>query len=86
MENFMKSNSFSTWTMKHLVIDNEGDVSDGNVIVSVPDKCGTWFRVTCEETKTNITPVSCSCGHDHCKHQVEARAQGKRKYTSALAS
>jgi len=84
MENFMKSNSFSTWTMKHLVIDNEGDVSDGNVIVSVPDKCGTWFRVTCEETKTNITPVSCSCGHDHCKHQDVVTAFYNRIYKSTI--
>ncbi len=74
---FKNNNSFSTWAMKHLAINED---EQGNVIVSCPDKDGRWYRIVCEETKTNITPVSCSCGHDHCKHQAAVTAFYARIY------
>src|SRR6266705_108426 len=74
---FANNNSFTAWSMKHLSIDmNE----QGNVIVSVPDTNGTWSHVTCLESKTNITPVTCSCGHDHCQHQAVVTAFYARIY------
>ena len=62
---FANNNSFTAWSMKHLSITED---EQGNVIVSCPDKDGRWYHVTCQESKTNITPVSCSCGHENCAH------------------
>jgi|SRR5712672_516218 len=74
---FANNNSFSTWAMKHLAINED---EQGNVIVSCPDKDGRWYRIVCEETKTNITPVTCSCGHENCKHQAVVTAFYARIY------
>jgi|SRR5712672_3095888 len=80
---FKNNNSFIAWSMKHLSINED---EQGNVIVSVPDTNGTWSHVTCSETKTNITPVSCSCGHENCKHQAVVTAFYARIYKQPAAA
>src|SRR6266480_4060604 len=68
---FYSNNSFSSWAMKHLSID---ETDDSQVLVHVPCQDGRWYHVTCLESKTNITPANCSCGRDHCKHQAVVTA------------
>jgi|SRR2546421_10885038 len=62
---FKNNNSFTVWACNHLSISED---AQGNPIVSVPDANGTWNNVTCLESKTNIVPVSCSCGKHSCRH------------------
>ncbi len=74
---FYSNNSFSSWAMKHLSID---ETDDSQVLVHVPCQDGRWYHVTCLESKTNITPANCSCGRDHCKHQAVVTAFYSRFY------
>jgi len=65
VQNFA-THSFSAYAAKNIRIDED----NAGLIALVPDQSGRWMTVRCEETKTAVTPVSCSCGHDHCKHQA----------------
>jgi hypothetical protein len=73
VQNFA-SHNFSNYALKNIRIDQDAN----GLIALVPDQSGRWMTVHCEETRTAVTPVSCSCGHDHCKHQaVVASFYGK---------
>ena len=60
------SNTFAAYTASHLRIDEDAN----GLIALVPDQSGRWMTVRCAESKTSVTPISCSCGKSNCKHQA----------------
>src|SRR5437773_9616607 len=73
VQNFA-SHNFSNYALKNIRIDEDAN----GLIALVPDQSGKWVTVRCAESKAAVTPTSCSCGHDHCKHQaVVASYYGK---------
>ena len=73
VQNFA-SHNFSNYALKNIRIDEDAN----GLIALVPDQSGKWMTVRCEESATEVVPTSCSCGHDHCKHQaVVASYYGK---------
>jgi hypothetical protein len=73
VQNFA-SHNFSNYALKNIRIDEDNN----GLFCQVPDQSGCWMTVRCEETKTAVTPTSCSCGKSNCKHQaVVASYYGK---------
>jgi hypothetical protein len=65
VQNFA-SHNFSAYAAKNIRIDEDAN----GLIALVPDQSGKWMTVRCAESKTAVTPVSCSCGKSNCKHQA----------------
>ena len=80
---FKNNNSFTVWACNHLSISED---AQGNPIVSCPDTNGHWYQVNCEESRTSITPTSCSCGKSNCKHQTVVASFYARMYKQPVVS
>src|SRR5439155_14430187 len=65
VQNFA-SHNFSNYAAKNIRIDEDAN----GLIALVPDQNGKWMTVRCAESKTAVTPTSCSCGKHDCKHQA----------------
>jgi uncharacterized Zn finger protein len=75
VQNFA-THSFSSYALKNIRIDEDAN----GLIALVPDQSGKWMTVRCAESKTAVTPTSCSCGKHDCKHQAVVTSYYSKLY------